>query len=140
LRAIWSDPVTRRALLGKLAEAGFPEESLEEMQSLIDAEDSDLFDVLEFVAFAKPPISRVERVMATRPALNRALSPHQTDFIHFVLDRYIASGVEELDSDKLPVLLQLKYQALQDGMAALGGAENARETFVDLQRYLYRVG
>jgi type I restriction enzyme R subunit len=78
--------------------------------------------------------------MATRPALNQALSPQQADFIHFVLDRYIASGVEELDNDKLPVLLQLKYQALQDGMAALGGAENARETFVDLQRYLYRVG
>ena len=140
LRAIWSDPVTRRALLGKLAEAGFPAESLEEMQSLIDAEDSDLFDVLEFVAFAKPPISRVERVMATRPALNHALSVQQVDFIHFVLDRYIASGVEELDSDKLPMLLQLKYQALQDGMAALGGVQAARETFVDLQRYLYRVG
>ena len=140
LRTIWSDPVTRRALLGRLAEAGFPEESLEEIQTLIDAEDSDLFDVLEFVAFAKQPISRVERVMATRPELQQALSPQQADFIHFVLDRYIASGVDELDTDKLPMLLQLKYQALQDGMAALGGADAARETFIDLQRYLYRVG
>jgi type I restriction enzyme R subunit len=140
LRIIWSDPVTRRALLGKLAEAGFPEESLEEIQSLINAEDSDLFDVLEYVAFAKQPISRIERVMATRPELQQALSPQQADFIHFVLDRYIASGVDELDTDKLPMLLQLKYQALQDGMAALGGAEAARETFVDLQRHLYRVG
>ncbi len=140
LRTIWSDPVTRRALLGRLAEAGFPEESLEEIQTLIDAEDSDLFDVLEFVAFAKQPISRMERVMATRPELQQALSPQQADFIHFVLDRYIASGVDELDSDKLPMLLQLKYQALQDGMAALGGADAARETFVDLQRHLYRVG
>jgi type I restriction enzyme R subunit len=140
LRTIWSDPVTRRALLARLAEAGFPEESLEEIQTLIDAEDSDLFDVLEFVAFAKQPISRVERVMATRPELQQALSPQQADFIHFVLDRYIASGVEELDTDKLPMLLQLKYQALQDGMAALGGADAARETFIDLQRHLYRVG
>ncbi len=78
--------------------------------------------------------------MATRPELQQALSPQQADFIHFVLDRYIASGVEELDTDKLPMLLQLKYQALQDGMAALGGADAARETFIDLQRYLYRVG
>jgi type I restriction enzyme R subunit len=140
LRTIWSDPVTRRALLGRLAEAGFPEESLEEIQTLIDAEDSDLFDVLEFVAFAKQPISRVERVMASKPELQQALSPQQADFIHFVLDRYIASGVDELDTDKLPMLLQLKYQALQDGMAALGGADAARETFIDLQRYLYRVG
>ena len=140
LRTIWSDPVTRRALLGRLAEAGFPEESLEEIQTLIDAEDSDLFDVLEFVAFAKHPISRVERVMATRRELQQALSPQQADFIHFVLDRYIASGVDELDNDKLPMLLQLKYQALQDGMAALGGADAARETFIDLQRNLYRVG
>jgi type I restriction enzyme R subunit len=140
LRAIWSDPVTRRALLGRLAEAGFTGHDLEEIQKLIEAENSDLFDVLEYVAFAKPPISRIERALATRPELQRALAPAQTDFIFFVLDRYIATGVEELDDAKLPQLLTLRYQALQDGIVALGGAEQARQTFIDFQKYLYHAG
>jgi len=60
-----------------LADDGFPEESLEEIQNLINAEDTDLFDVLEYVAFAKQPISRIERVMATRPELQQARAPNR---------------------------------------------------------------
>jgi len=62
------------------------------------------------------------------------------DFIHFVLDRYVATGVEELDAEKLPDLIKLKYEALQDGLEALGGAEKARATFIDFQKYLYQAG
>jgi type I restriction enzyme R subunit len=93
LRRIWSNPITRKALLGRLAEAGFGEGDLKEIQKLIDAENSDLFDVLEYVAFVKPTVSRIERALATRPELNRVLSVNQVDFIHFVLDRYVATGV-----------------------------------------------
>jgi len=140
LREIWSNPITRKALLGRLAEAGFGEGDLKEIQKLIDAENSDLFDVLEYVAFVKPTVSRIERALATRPELNRALTVNQIDFIHFVLDRYVATGVEELDDSKLPDLIKLKYSALQDGMDALGGADKARNTFIDFQKYLYQVG
>ena len=46
LRSIWSSPDTRRKLLDGLAEKGFGQEQLLEMQKIIDAEKSDLFDVL----------------------------------------------------------------------------------------------
>jgi type I restriction enzyme R subunit len=140
LRRIWSNPITRKALLGRLAEAGFGEGDLKEIQKLIDAENSDLFDVLEYVAFVKPTVSRIERALATRPELNRVLSVNQVDFIHFVLDRYVATGVEELDDQRLPDLIKLKYEALQDGVKALGGVDEAREAFIGFQEYLYRTG
>jgi type I restriction enzyme R subunit len=140
LRRIWADPTTRRALLGRLTEAGFPEEALIEIQRLIDAQDSDLFDVLEWVAYATPPISRVERVMATRPELNTALTPVQADFVHFLVRRYEETGVEELDDQRLPALLTLKYDSLADAMAALDGPEAAKAVFVDFQKRLYQAG
>jgi type I restriction enzyme R subunit len=140
LREIWSDPLTRKVLLARLTEAGFDESTLKEIQKLIEAEQSDLFDVLEYVAFANEPISRVERVLASRPELQAALSTEQLEFIDFVLQRYVDTGVEELDADKLPDLIKLKYNAIQDGLEALGGAEAAREAFIDFQKYLYKVG
>jgi type I restriction enzyme R subunit len=140
LRELWSDPVSRRVLLNRLAEAGFAEQDLEVIMKLIEAENSDLYDVLEFVAYAKVPISRVERVLASRPEMQAALSSNQRDFIDFVLDRYMSTGVEELDADKLPDLIKLKYNALQDGLEALGGAEEARAAFVGFQKYLYLAG
>ena len=140
LRMIWADPTTRKALLGRLSEAGFPETDLLEIQKLITAEDSDLIDVLEWVAYATPPISREERSTSTRPQLQAALSPQKTEFIEFVLTRYVASGVDELDTDRLPALLELKYDALQDGIAALGGAEEAKAAFLGFQKQLYRAG
>ena len=140
LREIWSDPLTRKTLLARLTEAGFDESTLKEIQKLIEAEQSDLFDVLEYVAFANEPISRVERVLASRPELQAALSAEQLEFIDFVLQRYVDTGVEELDADKLPDLIKLKYNAIQDGLEALGGAEAAREAFIDFQKYLYKVG
>lgn len=38
LRTLWSNPLTRRILLEKLAEAGFGKEELTILQKLIDAE------------------------------------------------------------------------------------------------------
>ena len=56
LRELWSGPDTRRKLLEGLAEKGFGHDQLAEMQKIIDAEKSDLFDVLAHVAYALPPL------------------------------------------------------------------------------------
>jgi type I restriction enzyme R subunit len=48
-----------------------------------------------------------------------------------VLSKYIESGVGELDQEKLPHLLQLKYQALSDATAILGGTDRILSTFID---------
>ena len=70
LRAIWSAPDTRAKLLQGLAEKGFGHDQLAEMQKIIDAEKSDLFDVLAHVAYAMPPVTREVRAANARVYIN----------------------------------------------------------------------
>jgi len=137
LRKIWSYPMTRKTLLNKLADAGYGKDELATMQKLIDAEKSDLFDVLEYVAFAVKPITREVRVAEAQSNIFALLNNKQKEFLEFVLSKYIETGVEELDEEKLPDLLTLKYHAIQDASEMLGGVENIRATFFDFQKYLY---
>ncbi len=137
LRTIWSDPATRKALLEKLSEAGYGKEELETLQKLINAEKSDLFDVLEYVSFAISPITRELRVASTKEDILSGLNDKQKEFLEFVLSKYIESGVEELDQEKLPKLLELKYHAISDAAEILGGVEKIRQTFIAFQKLLY---
>ena len=137
LRRIWSSPITRKALLEKLAEAGFGKEELSVMQSLVNAEKSDLFDVLEYISFAKEPITREVRVATAQSRIFSSLSVEQKQFLEFVLSKYIETGVEELDQEKLPELLTLKYMALDDAQKILGTVETIRNIFIGFQKYLY---
>ena len=137
LRRVWSSPVTRKALLEKLAEAGFGSEQLHIMQTIIDAEKSDLFDVLTYIAYASQPITREVRVAKAQSKIFAALTNEQKQFIEFVLSKYIEEGVEELDQEKLPSLLQLKYHAIEDARQILGEIQSIRELFVEFQKYLY---
>jgi type I restriction enzyme R subunit len=137
LRTLWSDPLTRRALLEKLSEAGYGKEELETLQKLVSAEKSDLFDVLEYVSFAISPITREARVASTRADILSGLKDNQIEFVEFVLSKYVESGFEELDQGKLPKLLELKYHVISDAAEYLGGVDNIRQTFIAFQRLLY---
>ena len=138
LRRVWSSPVTRKALLEKLAEAGFGSEQLHIMQTIIDAEKSDLFDVLTYIAYASQPITREIRVAKAQSKIFAALTNEQKQFIEFVLSKYIEAGVEELNQDKLPHLLTLKYHAIEDAKETLGPVEAIRNLFIEFQQYLYQ--
>jgi type I restriction enzyme R subunit len=140
LRAIWSDPVTRKSLLAGLADKGFTAEPLAEMQKLIEAENSDLFDVLAYVAFEATPETRSERANKARAVAHRQFNDKQQAFVDFVLAQYVKQGVEELDAEKLSPLLKLKYTALNDALKDLGSPEQIRQVFVGFQRYLYEPG
>ncbi len=137
LRAIWSDPITRKAFLDKIAAVGFGKEELSAMQKMIEAEDCDLFDVLEYISFAKPKITRVNRVIRAKDHIFAGLDDKHKDFLDFVLSKYIESGVDQLDQEKLPSLLMLKYNAITDATEMLGGVDNIRTTFFSFQKYLY---
>lgn len=137
LRKIWSNPITRRALLEKLFDAGYSADVLLSLQKLINAEKSDLFDVLEYISFAVKPITREERVAHAQTKIFRGLDNKHKEFLEFVLSKYIETGVEELDQEKLPDLLTLKYQAIRDAEEMLGGVDNIRTTFIEFQKYLY---
>jgi type I restriction enzyme R subunit len=137
LRRIWSVPDTRKALLAGLADKGFGREPLAEMQKVIEAEHSDLFDVLAYVSFAAEPVTRAERAAAAHAAAAAEFTDKQQAFVDFVLAQYVRQGVDELDAEKLSPLLRLKYQALSDAFAELGKPEQVRRVFVGFQRHLY---
>lgn len=138
LRTIWSNPLTRKTLLDKLDEAGFGKEELTTLQKLIDAEKSDLFDVLEYVFNSDiKPMTREERVSAAEATIFALLNDKQKEFIKFVLSKYVETGVEELDQEKLPILLTNKYQSLEDAKDILGDVANISSLFIGFQKYLY---
>ncbi|WP_288132420.1 EcoAI/FtnUII family type I restriction enzme subunit R [Accumulibacter sp.] len=140
LRRIWSAPDTRKALLAGLADKGFGREPLAEMQKIIEAENSDLFDVLAYVAFAAEPLTRSERAEAAKATSAAEFTDKQQTFVDFVLAQYIKQGVDELDQEKLSPLLKLKYKnALADAFKELGKPEQVRQLFVGFQRHLYQV-
>ncbi|MDO6384689.1 EcoAI/FtnUII family type I restriction enzme subunit R [Uliginosibacterium sp. 31-12] len=138
LRAIWSAPDTRKKLLAGLEEKGFGHDQLAEMQKIIDAEDSDLFDVLAHIAYAEAPLTREERAERAKVVIGTEFSSKQRAFLSFVLAHYVSVGVEELDEEKLGPLLKLRYNnAIADALADLGPADQVRGAFVGFQRYLY---
>jgi len=137
LREIWSNPITRKTLLDKLAEAGYGMTELKTLQQLINAENSDIFDVLEYISFAIKPISREKRVANAQLNIFKSLDNNQKDFLEFVLSKYVETGIEELDQEKLPDLLKIKYSAITDATELLGGVNRIRATFIDFQQHLF---
>lgn len=139
LRTLWSNPITRRTLLEKLDAAGFGKDELSTLQKLIDAEKSDLFDVLEYVFNSEiKPMTREARVAAAQATIFAILDTKQKEFIEFVLSKYIETGVEELDQEKLPILLTNKYQSLEDAKNVLGDVGNISRLFIEFQQHLYK--
>lgn len=138
LREIWSDPDTREKLMEDLAEAGYDEEKLDDMKALIDAKDSDVYDVLAYVAWASETHTREERVRRARPAIGEAYANYkQQEFINFVLSKYVEDGVSELSTSKMRNLIELKYNTISDASDELGSPQVIRDTFVGFQRFLY---
>ena len=139
LRALWSAPDTRRKLLEGLAEKGFGKDQLAEMQKIIEAEKSDLFDVLAHVAYALVPLTRIERAGKAMAIISTYFNSKQQVFLDFVLSHYISVGVEELDQEKLTPLLRLKYHdSIADAVADLGKPEEIGKAFCGFQKYLYQ--
>jgi type I restriction enzyme, R subunit len=138
LRALWSEPETRKKLLEALSDKGFGDTELSAIKRMIDAEKSDLYDVLAYIAFALSPITRDERVSARK---GRIFSQYSDDklqtFLDFVLSEYVKEGVGELDQSKLTPLLELKYGGVSDAASKLGGIAKIRDTFIGFQKYLY---
>ncbi|MET4732096.1 type I restriction enzyme R subunit [Thalassospira sp. MBR-102] len=137
LRKLWGQPDTRTALLEGLAERGFGNDELSEIKKMVDAEDSDLFDVLSYIAYSSVPISRKERVDAHRADIFSEHDEKLQAFLDFVLSQYVKEGERELDNEKLPTLLKAKYYSINDGATALGGIQRIRDAFIGFQRRLY---
>ena len=137
LRKVWSLPTTRKKLLTELSEKGYTNSQLEDLRNLIHGEDSDLFDVLSYVAYHKDLVPRLERATRAKIQLND-YNQQQQEFLNFVLEQYVKEGVEELDIDKLSPLLYLKYNSITDAKNVLGDIASIKETFIGFQEHLYQ--
>lgn len=137
LRQLWSESETSAKLLEGLAEKGFGSDQLKEMQKIISADKSDLFDVLAHVAYALPPLTREGRATKAKVILPDHFNSKQQVFLDFVLSQYVQVGVQELAKEKLKDLLKLKYSAISDAVADLGPAQEIGRMFGGFQRYLY---
>jgi type I restriction enzyme R subunit len=138
LRRLWSQPETRKALLQGLADKGYGRDQLTEMRRAINAEKSDIFDVLAYVAFLSAPITREERVETRRA---QALQPYSTElqaFLNFVLGQYVTEGIDELYQEKLGALIGLRYGSVNDAIRAIGSVDDIRDAFVGFQGHLFR--
>jgi type I restriction enzyme R subunit len=137
LRNLWANPMTRRDLLKKLEGAGCHRDDLLKLQELINAENSDLFDVLEYIAYAKPPVSREARVQTNEANIYNLLNQKQRDFVGYVLRNYVEVGVDELDVSKLSTVLTAKYGSIHAAQQQLGTVQEIQNTFIEFQKHLY---
>lgn len=140
LRKIWSSPDTREIFLKRLNDLGYSKDKLESLRKMVNAENSDLYDVLAYISFATNPISREERVAKVQNVIFEGLNQKHKEFLEFVLDKYVENGVDELSEENLPELLKLKYHAIEDAKQALGESKMIRSTFIDSQKVLYSSG
>lgn len=136
LRRIWSLPDTRKRLLEELSEAGYSLAQLDDLKHLVNADDSDLYDVLNYIAYHKELVPRLNRATKARLKIVNYDEGKQ-EFLDFVLKQYVSKGVSELDDTRLKDLLIVKYNALDDAKKSIGDIKTIRETFVGFQKYLY---
>lgn len=137
LRDKWSNPKTREAMLQGLAERGFNEEILQALKDLIDAEDSDVYDVLRFVAYARETMTRLERSGLVREYYLEQLDVNEREFVDFILKTYETDGENELSMQNLYSLVNLKYHTTKDAEAKLGTPTEIVHDYLELQKELY---
>ncbi len=137
LRGIWSDPEARQHFLNVLEEQGYDAGKLDDMARLIDAPDSDIFDVLAYVRFTLEPKTRKARAEAASGEGLSAYQAEMREFLAAVLAAYVRDGVEELNLDKMSSFLQVKYGSLADAKRKLGDVRSIRDAFIGVQRALF---
>jgi type I restriction enzyme R subunit len=137
LRAIWSDPDRRESFIHRLADLGYDSERLDDMRRLIDAPNSDIFDVLAFVRFTLAPLARSQRVQSAKASGMGGYEREMRAFLEFVLDKYQYAGIQELAAGKVADFLRIRYGGINDAKRALGSVEDIRRAFFDIQKHLF---
>jgi type I restriction enzyme R subunit len=140
LRTLWSDPDTRKALLERLAERGYDGIVLMHIKDAINAQDSDIYDVLGHIAYARNMMTRAHRADAGKRKIGFTYDDKIAGFLDFVLGHYVETGVESLDRSQLPDYLKLKYGTLAEGGTALGGMQQVIDAYIGFQKQLYSPG
>ena len=138
LREKWSAPDTRKELLQKMDDAGYGKDVLKNVRAVIEADNSDLLDVLEYIAYNIPPIDKDERVEKIGFYKN-GLPLVEKEFVDYMIEIYLKSDIDDLETRKLPEILELKYGSIHEGVEKLGGNESVRNIFFEFQKKLFMI-
>jgi len=137
LRAVWSDPDNRERFLQQLSDRGYDQDRLNDIRSLVDATDSDLFDVLSYIMFTNQPKTRHERADSVRSDGMAETHGDIRELLLAILGAYEARGEGELASQKLGIFLTARYGSVSEGKAKLGGLATVKDAFRNMQKILY---
>lgn len=137
LRAVWSDPDSREHFLQQLADRGYYRDRLDDIRRLVDAQNSDLFDVLSYILFTNPPKTRHERADSVRTDGMHDAAAETKALLLAILAAYEARGESELATRKLGTFLTARYGSVNEGKARLGGLNAIKNAFRSMQKSLY---
>lgn len=138
LRQIWSDPDRRTSFIGRLEEMGYDRDQLDDIRRLIDAPNSDIFDVLAYVRFTLAPLSRSQRVEAAKETGLGAFAEEMQAFLAYILQAYEMQGIRELAPNRISDFLQIRYGGTNDAKRKLGSVGVIRGAFLDIQKHLFQ--
>ncbi len=138
LRSVWSDPDARTAFIARLSEMGYDRDRLDDMRRLIDAPNSDIFDVLAYIRFTLAPLARTDRVDMARTSGMDGYEVEMREFLDFVLQSYSVQGIRELEPGRLGDFLRIRYGGTNDAKKKLGSVTEIRQAFFDIQRHLFQ--
>ena len=97
-----------------------------------------MLDVLSFLAYNSTPIDRQRRAEILKAATMKKYSEAQRDSVDYIMQLYVRNGFKELDADKLPTLINMKYHSPIDAMRKLNmQPQEIRNFFLGMQQQLY---
>ncbi|WP_417605584.1 EcoAI/FtnUII family type I restriction enzme subunit R [Primorskyibacter flagellatus] len=137
LRAVWSDPDNRERFLEQLSDRGYDRDRLDDIRRLVDAPDSDLFDVLSYVLFTNSPKTRHDRADSVRNGSLVEADVDMKELLLAILGAYETRGESELATKKLGLFLTARFGSVSEGKARLGGISEVRSAFRKMQKDLY---
>lgn len=140
----WQGAERKAAILEELLEQGF---LLDELAAQVKDRELDPFDLICYIAFDRPPLSRSERARSVkkRAAFDR-LSLTARKVIDALLDKYATEGVagleEAQDAGKVAQILQLPpFNGIGtpvEIVRAFGGRQSFLDAVRHLEQELYR--
>jgi type I restriction enzyme, R subunit len=137
LREIWSNPETRVNFIKVLADRGYDLDRLEDMKRLIDAPNSDVFDVLAYVKFTLTPLERSQRAEKARSIGLADSEGEMRAFLEAVLGAYEIHGVDELALSKIGDFLRVRYGGTNGAKSVLGEIPKIKQAFMEIQTHIY---
>lgn len=139
LRTLWSDPDNRDTFLAELLDRGYDQDRLDDMRQLVDAQDSDLYDVLAYILYTNPPVTRQHRASSAEQGQLQEFDSELQSLLIAILQAYVANGERELGSKKLGQYLTARYGSVGEARARLGDTALIKAAYKKMQAALYKV-